>query len=124
MQNQNQTNQNQTKPIPNQFQFQNKNKHRVGDGFHVFPVFADKAFSKEMSPFLMFDYAAPKQFPPTTKQLGVGQHPHRGFETITLAFQGEVEHNDNKGNRGVIGAGVYIYIYILYYIYIHVCNTM
>jgi quercetin 2,3-dioxygenase len=80
--------------------------HWVGDGFNVFPVFADKAFSSELSPFLMFDYAAPKQFPANNpKKLGVGQHPHRGFETITIAFQGEVEHGDSVGNRGVIGPG-------------------
>lgn len=53
----------------------------------------------------MFDYAAPKEFPPTSAQLGVGQHPHRGFETVTIAFQGEVEHADSVGNRDVIGAG-------------------
>lgn len=53
----------------------------------------------------MFDYAAPKQFDPTSDRLGVGQHPHRGFETITIAFQGEVEHHDSMGNRGVIEAG-------------------
>jgi len=53
----------------------------------------------------MFDYAAPKDFPPTSKQLGVGEHPHRGFETVTIAFQGEVEHADSVGNRDVIGAG-------------------
>ena len=68
-------------------------------------VFANNAFSEAISPFLMFDYAAPKAFPPTSKQLGVGQHPHRGFETITVAFQGEVEHADSVGNRGVIGPG-------------------
>mmetsp|Transcript_46947 Transcript_46947/g.92416 ORF Transcript_46947/g.92416 Transcript_46947/m.92416 type:complete len:308 (+) Transcript_46947:96-1019(+) len=79
--------------------------HWVGDGFNVFPVFADKAFSKELSPFLMFDYAAPKHFAATTKRLGVGQHPHRGFETVTLAFQGAVEHGDSVGNRGVIETG-------------------
>lgn len=79
--------------------------HWVGDGFNVFPVFANKAFTNELSPFIMFDYAAPKQFGATTQQRGVGQHPHRGFETITLAFQGEVEHADSQGNRGVIGPG-------------------
>jgi len=81
--------------------------HWVGDGFHVYPVFADKAFTSELSPFLMFDYAAPKDFPPnpTVSRRGVGSHPHRGFETVTLAFQGEVEHGDNKGNSGVIGPG-------------------
>lgn len=79
--------------------------HWVGDGFKVFPVFNNLAFTEEISPWLMFDYAAPKLFEPTSKQLGVGQHPHRGFETITLAFQGEVEHADSVGNRDVIGAG-------------------
>lgn len=81
--------------------------HWVGDGFNVFPVFANKAFTSELSPFLMFDYAAPKVFPPSTssKRRGVGQHPHRGFETVTIAFQGEVEHRDSTGNSGVIGPG-------------------
>ena len=80
-------------------------QHWVGDGFHVFPVFADKAFTKELSPFLMLDVGAPKLFPPTHKKLGVGQHPHRGFETVTIAFQGEIEHSDNMGNKGLIGPG-------------------
>lgn len=81
-------------------------RHWVGDAFNVYPVFANKAFTKEMSPFLMFDYAPPKDFPPNYgKKLGVGQHPHRGFETVTLAFQGEVEHADSEGNRDVIGPG-------------------
>jgi redox-sensitive bicupin YhaK (pirin superfamily) len=82
-------------------------KHWVGDGFHVYPVFADLAFKEDLSPLLMFDYAAPKQFPAraSSRPLGVGQHPHRGFETVTIAFQGEVEHRDNKGNTGVIGTG-------------------
>lgn len=79
--------------------------HWVGDGFRVYPVFADKAFSAELSPFLMFDYAAPKDFPPTAARRGVGRHPHRGFETVTLAFQGEVEHADSEGHRDVIGPG-------------------
>lgn len=82
--------------------------HWVGDGFKVFPVFANKAFTKELSPFLMFDYAAPKHFEPNNnpnKRRGVGQHPHRGFETVTIAFQGEVEHSDSQGNNGVIGPG-------------------
>jgi len=77
--------------------------HWVGDGFNVYPVFGRHAFSESFSPWLMFDYAAPKHFPPTTVQRGVGQHPHRGFETITIAFQGEVEHGDSVGNRDVIG---------------------
>jgi len=79
--------------------------HWVGDGFFVYPVFSSKAFTRHVSPFLMFDYGAPKRFEPTKRKLGVGQHPHRGFETVTIAFQGEVEHGDSVGNRGVIGPG-------------------
>jgi redox-sensitive bicupin YhaK (pirin superfamily) len=80
-------------------------RHWVGDGFHVYPVFAELAFKQELSPWLMFDYAAPKEFPPTSRRRGVGQHPHRGFETVTLAWHGEVEHGDSVGNSGVIGSG-------------------
>lgn len=79
--------------------------HWVGDGFNVYPVLGQEAFTNEISPFLMFDYAAPKVFKPSSKKLGVGQHPHRGFETVTIAYQGEVEHADSVGHRGVIGAG-------------------
>ena len=79
--------------------------HWVGDGFFVKPVFNDMAFTKDISPFLMFDYAAPKEFAPSTKRRGVGVHPHRGFETVTIAFQGEVEHGDNQGNKDIIGPG-------------------
>jgi redox-sensitive bicupin YhaK (pirin superfamily) len=80
-------------------------KHWVGNGFHVAPVFHSKAFTAELSPWLMFDYAEPKAFGPTRTRRGVGRHPHRGFETVTIAFQGEVEHGDSVGNRGVIGPG-------------------
>eukprot|EP01063_Lacrimia_lanifica_P036250 TRINITY_DN713_c5_g1_i1.p1 TRINITY_DN713_c5_g1~~TRINITY_DN713_c5_g1_i1.p1 ORF type:complete len:323 (+),score=77.62 TRINITY_DN713_c5_g1_i1:54-971(+) len=82
-------------------------KHWVGDGFHVRPVFDRYAFSEEISPFLMFDYAEPETFPARKGRppKGVGQHPHRGFETVTLAFAGEVEHADSMGNRDVIGPG-------------------
>ena len=70
-------------------------------------VFANKAFTSELSPFLMFDYAAPKEFPPSKSRdrRGVGQHPHRGFETVTIAFQGEVEHADSAGYSDVIKPG-------------------
>ena len=80
-------------------------RHWVGNGFHGFPVFHNRAFTKELSPWLMFDYAAPKEFSPSYERRGVGQHPHRGFETITIAFNGEVEHGDSVGNRDVIGPG-------------------
>ncbi|EEC51270.1 predicted protein [Phaeodactylum tricornutum CCAP 1055/1] len=80
--------------------------HWVGDGFKVYPVFANAAFTEELSPLLMFDYAEPKKFPARVgAPLGVGQHPHRGFETVTVAFQGEVEHHDSTGKSGTIKAG-------------------
>ena len=79
--------------------------HWVGDGFNVYPLFADLAFTEEISPFLMFDYGAPKKFDSTNVKRGVGNHPHRGMETVTIALQGEVEHGDSLGNCGVIGPG-------------------
>ena len=83
--------------------------HWVGDGFRVYPVFDHLAFTNDVSPFLMFDYGEPRHFPPrpgtNVKPLGVGQHPHRGFETVTIAYQGEVEHHDNTGNTGIIHPG-------------------
>lgn len=79
--------------------------HWVGNGFHVYPVFSDKAFTNDISPFLMFDYGAPNKFEPTSEKKGVGMHPHRGFETVTIAFQGEVEHGDSMGSKGTIGPG-------------------
>jgi quercetin 2,3-dioxygenase len=82
--------------------------HWVGDGFRVYPVFSNLAFTEELSPLLMFDYGEPKTFaakPVGTPPLGVGQHPHRGFETVTIAFQGEVEHHDSTGKSGVIQKG-------------------
>ena len=79
--------------------------HWVGDGFPVRPLFGKLAFSGEISPFLMFDYGGPMIFEATEKKRGVGPHPHRGFETVTIALQGEIEHGDSVGNRGVIGPG-------------------
>ena len=79
--------------------------HWVGDGFPVRPLFGQLAFSAELSPFLMFDYGGPMIFDVTKNKRGVGAHPHRGFETVTIALQGEIEHGDSVGNRGVIGPG-------------------
>jgi redox-sensitive bicupin YhaK (pirin superfamily) len=79
--------------------------HWVGDGFYVKPLFNNLAFTNEISPFLMFDYAAPKQFESTSKRRGVGTHPHRGFETVTIALQGEIDHRDSQGNEGSIKEG-------------------
>jgi quercetin 2,3-dioxygenase len=79
--------------------------HWVGDGFLVRPIFANLAFTEAISPFLMFDYAAPTPFAPTEQKRGVGPHPHRGFETVTLALQGEVAHRDSAGHQDVIYPG-------------------
>ena len=77
--------------------------HWVGDGFPVRSLFSYGDGGAELSPFLLFDYAGPQNFPPTTAQLGVGAHPHRGFETVTVVYQGEVEHRDSAGGGGLIG---------------------
>jgi quercetin 2,3-dioxygenase len=82
------------------------NRHWVGDGFPVHGMFGySGADVPQRSPFLLLDYAAPTHFDPTTQRRGVGQHPHRGFETVTIVYDGEVEHRDSTGNGGVIGPG-------------------
>lgn len=80
-------------------------RHWVGDGFPVQTLFNYNGDSEELSPFLLLDYVGPFQFPPTEKRLGVGPHPHRGFETVTLVYSGEVEHRDSSGGGGIIGPG-------------------
>ena len=79
--------------------------HWVGNGFHVNNLFIYEQAAEALSPFLMLDYGAPKQFAASSEPRGVGQHPHRGFETVTVAYQGEIEHHDSEGNKGVIGPG-------------------
>ncbi|MDK1703807.1 pirin family protein [Serratia rubidaea] len=79
--------------------------HWVGNGFLVNSLFSYNELGSEMSPFLLLDHAAPTKFRETTGRRGVGQHPHRGFETVTIVYQGEVEHRDSTGGGGVIGAG-------------------
>jgi len=79
--------------------------HWVGDGFFVRPLFAGKAFTPAISPFLMLDYAAPVEFPPRPNPPGVDPHPHRGFETVTIVYSGEIEHRDSAGHEGRIGPG-------------------
>jgi redox-sensitive bicupin YhaK (pirin superfamily) len=83
----------------------NDRGHWVGDGLPVRTLFFYQDLGKEMSPFLMLDFAGPKQFPATTERKGVGSHPHRGFETVTFVYEGEVEHKDSTGQGGVIGPG-------------------
>ena len=77
--------------------------HWVGDGFPVRNLFPSNGV--DVSPFLMLDYAGPLRFEPSEKRRGVGEHPHRGFETVTIAYQGSVGHRDSAGNSGVIYPG-------------------
>ena len=84
-----------------------KSSHWVGDGFLVYPLFTHMdEVDKGTNPFLMLDYAAPQYFEPNNGQpRGVGEHPHKGFETVTIAYAGEVEHRDSTGGGGVIKQG-------------------
>ncbi len=79
--------------------------HWVGDGFPVRSLFSYDNFDRNLSPFLLLDYAAPARFDPAAKRRGVGEHPHRGFETVTIVYQGELEHRDSTGSGGRIGPG-------------------
>jgi hypothetical protein len=80
--------------------------HWVGDGFRVMGyTSAYPALALELSPFLLIDYHPPYDYAPTTARRGVGVHPHRGFQTVTLAFDGSVAHHDSAGHGGVIGPG-------------------
>ena len=78
--------------------------HWVGDGFPVRTVFPSRGVP-ELSPFLMLDYAGPARFGPSDRPRGVEEHPHRGFETVTIAYQGSVDHRDSGGNSGTINPG-------------------
>jgi len=79
--------------------------HWVGDGFPVRTLFSYNDLADELSPFLLMDYAGPRHFEPTSQRRGVGAHPHRGFETVTLVYDGEVAHRDTTGAGGTIGPG-------------------
>ena len=79
--------------------------HFVGDGFKVHSYIPGKLSMQRMNPFIMMDYNSKFYFPPTDKPRGVGVHPHRGFETVTIAYKGKVAHHDSTGNSGVIGEG-------------------
>lgn len=79
--------------------------HWVGDGFPVRSLFSYQNQGKALSPFLLLDYAGPTEFTSTTRPRGVGPHPHRGFETVTIVYQGEVAHRDSSDQGGIIGPG-------------------
>ncbi len=85
--------------------FRNQPPHWVGDGFPVRSLFSYHSAGPEISPFLLLDYAGPHEFSPTDDARGVEEHPHRGFETVTIVYQGELEHADSAGNYGSIGPG-------------------
>jgi redox-sensitive bicupin YhaK (pirin superfamily) len=80
-------------------------RHWVGNGFPVRTLFAYPNLGSVLSPFLLLDYAGPTEFSPTSERRGVGEHPHRGFETVTIVYAGEVEHRDSSGGGGSIGPG-------------------
>jgi quercetin 2,3-dioxygenase len=80
-------------------------EHWVGDGFRVKSVIAPQGDPRIQSPFLLLDHAAKRYFEPATERRGVGEHPHRGFETVTFAYRGEIEHRDSSGGGGTIGPG-------------------
>lgn len=85
--------------------YQSSRAHWVGDGFPVRSVFDYNGLGRDLSPFLLLDYVAPYEFPPSDQKRGVEAHPHKGFETVTIAYQGEVEHRDSSGGGGTIGPG-------------------
>jgi redox-sensitive bicupin YhaK (pirin superfamily) len=79
--------------------------HWVGDGFPVRNLFPSNGIDAQVNPFLLLDYAGPSYFAPAKKSPGVGEHPHRGFETVTIAYQGSVSHRDSAGHAGTIHPG-------------------
>ncbi len=84
---------------------QNNQAHWVGDGFFVKTLLSYSQMAEAISPFLLLDYASPTHFSPSSTRRGVGSHPHRGFETVTIVYQGEVEHRDSTGAGGTIEQG-------------------
>lgn len=81
--------------------------HMVGDGFRVQSTLpgGTRSENNRISPFIMMDYAAPNYIPPSPRPRGVGEHPHKGFETVTIVYQGELEHRDSTGSHGFLYPG-------------------
>ncbi|HEY2732536.1 MAG TPA: pirin family protein [Polyangiales bacterium] len=82
-----------------------QSEHWVGDGFRVRSVITPNGEPRMQSPFLLLDHAPARRFAPTKERRGVGEHPHRGFETVTFAYRGEIEHRDSSSGGGIIAAG-------------------
>src|SRR5690606_31561918 len=81
-------------------------RHWVGDGFNMHGFFPHGPLDPQrMSPFFLLDYGSVTTFPPREEPFGVGPHPHRGFETVTIAYKGKVEHHDSRGGGGIIREG-------------------
>ena len=81
-------------------------RHWVGDGFDVRTAFSPRRYDpQQLSPFILLDHASARRFDPAAMPRGVGEHPHRGFETVTFAYQGEIDHRDSHGGGGTIGPG-------------------
>lgn len=87
------------------FSRKNNQKHWVGDGFPVRTIFSYGDIAKDISPFLLMDYGGPHVFTATKNRRGVEEHPHRGFETVTIVYEGEVTHQDSAGGGGTIQSG-------------------
>lgn len=85
--------------------YQSASRRWVGDGFHVRNLFPSNDLGERISPFILLDYAGPTDVAPTDKPHGVGEHPHRGFETVSIVYQGALAHRDSAGNHGTIGPG-------------------
>ena len=85
--------------------YSNPQGHWVGDGFPVRSLFDYQGLGKQLSPFLLLDYAGPADFSPAQKPRGVGQHPHRGFETVTYMIAGRMRHQDSSGGAGLLQNG-------------------
>ncbi len=91
---------------PIEHRYQVNDFHMVGNGFRVLNFFPNgNSLAQRLNPFVLLDYNPAHYFPPTQVPPGVGAHPHRGFETVTIAYQGSVAHHDSAGNEGVIEAG-------------------
>lgn len=79
--------------------------HWVGDGFPVRSIIHPQRYGSALNPFILLDHAGPHDFPPAGAARGVGEHPHKGFETVTIVYSGEIAHRDSTGGNGTIGPG-------------------